>query len=71
MVQSIEAVYDIHSLEKESRDSMELNDIGLVRIKTAERLSFDEYKKNRRTGSFILIDESSNSTVAAGMISAG
>ncbi|MCB1137313.1 MAG: 50S ribosome-binding GTPase [Leptospiraceae bacterium] len=71
VVQSIEAVYDIHSLEKNAGDSMGLNDIGLVRIKTAERLSFDPYSVNRRTGSFILIDEASNSTVAAGMISAG
>lgn len=71
VVQSIEAVYDIKSLEKQASDSMELNDIGLVRIKTAENLSFDRYSKNRRTGSFILVDESSNATVAAGMISAG
>ncbi len=71
MVQSIEAVYDIHTLERQPGESMGLNDIGLVRIKTAEQLSFDDYQKNRRTGSFILIDESSNSTVAAGMIAAG
>ena len=71
MVQSIEAIYDIHTLERQPGESMGLNDIGLVRIKTAEQLSFDDYQKNRRTGSFILIDESSNSTVAAGMIAAG
>ena len=68
MVQSIESVYNIHTLDREQKDHMELNDIGIVRIKTAEVLSYDPYEKNRGTGSFILIDESSNSTVAAGMI---
>ncbi len=47
---------------------MGLNDIGRVRLRTSAPLVFDPYSSNRRTGSFILIDESSNATVGAGMI---
>jgi sulfate adenylyltransferase subunit 1 (EFTu-like GTPase family) len=45
-----------------------LNDLGEVTIKTADPIFFDDYRRNRRTGSFILIDEGTNSTVAAGML---
>ncbi len=45
-----------------------LNDIGCVRIKCAAPLFFDPYSKNRTTGSFVLVDEQTNNTVAAGMI---
>jgi bifunctional enzyme CysN/CysC/sulfate adenylyltransferase subunit 1 len=45
-----------------------LNDIGRVRIQCHKPLYFDAYTRNRRTGSFILIDSLSNNTVAAGMI---
>jgi bifunctional enzyme CysN/CysC len=45
-----------------------LNDIGRVRLRTSTPLVFDPYASNRRTGSFILIDEASNETVGAGMI---
>jgi sulfate adenylyltransferase subunit 1 (EFTu-like GTPase family) len=45
-----------------------LNDIGRVRLRTSAPLVFDPYASNRRTGSFILIDEASNETVGAGMI---
>jgi sulfate adenylyltransferase large subunit len=48
--------------------SLELNDIGRVRLRAAAPLAFDPYRANRGTGSFILIDEASNDTVAAGMI---
>ncbi len=47
---------------------LKLNDIGRVRLRTSAPLVFDPYMSNRRTGSFILIDESSNETVGAGMI---
>ena len=46
-----------------------LNEIGRVRLRTQSPLFFDEYRRNRTTGSFILIDEATNATVAAGMIS--
>jgi bifunctional enzyme CysN/CysC len=45
-----------------------LNDIARVRLRTSAALVLDPYTSNRRTGSFILIDESSNGTVGAGMI---
>ena len=45
-----------------------LNDIGCIRLKCATPLYFDAYAKNRITGSFVLVDEQTNNTVAAGMI---
>jgi sulfate adenylyltransferase subunit 1 (EFTu-like GTPase family) len=60
---------NISTLEK-STESKEfaLNDIGCVRIRCSSPIFFDEYSKNRTTGSFVLVDEQSNNTVAAGMI---
>jgi len=49
-------------------NTLAINDIGRVQIKTANPIFFDSYRKNRQTGSIILIDESTNETVAAGMI---
>jgi len=61
--------FDVTTLHRqEGIESMGLNDIGRVTIRTALPLFFDEYRRNRSTGSFILIDEASNHTVAAGMI---
>ena len=64
---------DVHTLERtaEPPAELELNDIGRVRLRTSVPLVFDPYERNRRTGSFILIDESSNETVGAGMITSG
>jgi sulfate adenylyltransferase subunit 1 (EFTu-like GTPase family) len=45
-----------------------MNDIGRVTLRTTAPLFFDEYRRNRHTGSFILIDEATNETVAGGMI---
>ena len=50
-------------------DGLSLNEIGRVTLRTTEPLFFDPYRANRHTGSFILIDESTNATVAAGMAS--
>jgi sulfate adenylyltransferase large subunit len=62
---------DVHTLERESgAEELALNDIGHVTLRTSEPLAFDPYDRNRRTGSFILIDEASNATVGAGMITA-
>jgi sulfate adenylyltransferase subunit 1 len=44
-----------------------INDIGVIRLKTAKPLVFDGYITNRLTGSFILIEQGTNATVAAGM----
>ena len=47
-----------------------MNDIGYIRLRTARPLVFDGYSTNRLTGSFILIEQGTNATVAAGMLSA-
>ncbi len=69
VVDEIEDVLDVHTLERTAPpEQLELNDIARVRLRTSAPLAFDPYTSNRRTGSFILIDESSNGTVGAGMI---
>ena len=45
-----------------------LNDIGEIRLKTSKPLHFDGYATNRLTGAFILIEQATNATVAAGML---
>ena len=50
------------------RPPLNKNDIARIKIKTTTPLFFDSYRKNRNTGSFILIDESNNNTVGAGII---
>lgn len=61
---------DISTLESSQEKVAEfgLNDIGCIRIKCAAPLYFDPYARNRTTGSFVLVDEQTNNTVAAGMI---
>jgi len=60
---------DINSLEKHPDDrTINMNDIGQIKIKTAKPLFFDSYKRNRITGSLIIIDEATNETMGAGMI---
>jgi sulfate adenylyltransferase subunit 1 len=60
---------NINTLHKIEDDLvMELNDIGRIKIRTSAPLIADSYKTNRITGSFVLIDELTNATVAAGMI---
>ena len=69
MIKDVEAKIDIHSFEYIASDvTMNLNDFCKVTIKTADAISFDSYSKNRKTGSFILINENTNNTVAAGVI---
>ena len=63
---------DINTLHRdESATSLQLNDIGRVRMRSTAPLFYDAYARNRTTGSFILIDESTNSTVGAGMLLEG
>lgn len=60
---------DIGSSKRvEGVDQLIMNDIARVRLRTAQPLEFDSYRKNRITGSLILVDENTNETVAAGMI---
>lgn len=66
-----EVVYkmDINILERNSEDKeIKMNDICRIKLKTTKPLMIDEYRDNRATGSFILVDEGTNETVAAGMI---
>jgi len=60
---------DVHTLAPDpAAVELGLNDIGRVRLRTSKPLAFDSYARNRATGSFILIDETTNDTVGAGMI---
>ncbi len=60
---------NINTLHKVEGDTeIGMNDIGRVLIRTASPLFFDSYKRNRNTGSLILVDEQTNATVGAGMI---
>jgi bifunctional enzyme CysN/CysC len=61
--------FDVNTMHRdESADGLGLNEIGRVRLKLSTPLLVDEYRRNRATGSFILIEESTNDTVGAGMI---
>jgi sulfate adenylyltransferase subunit 1 (EFTu-like GTPase family) len=74
IVDGIDDTVDVHTLQRTASAASDtvlgLNDIGRVRLRTSVPLVFDPYTSNRRTGSFILIDEASNGTVGAGMIAA-
>jgi sulfate adenylyltransferase subunit 1 len=68
-VAAVDARLDVHALAwRADGAAVQLNDIVRVRIKTQQPLVADAYRANRDTGSFILIDEASNDTVAAGLI---
>ncbi|HLH64321.1 MAG TPA: GTP-binding protein, partial [Solirubrobacteraceae bacterium] len=68
IVEAIEHRLDVNTLEHVSAAQLKLNEIGRVRLRTSAPLVVDPYARNRTTGSFILIDESTNDTVAAGMV---
>jgi sulfate adenylyltransferase subunit 1 len=59
---------DINSLQQVAADKLAMNDIARVSFKLAQPLAVDAYAENRATGAFIVIDESSNNTVGAGII---
>jgi bifunctional enzyme CysN/CysC len=60
---------DVNTLHRhEDADGLSLNEIGRLHLRLSSPLFLDEYRRNRATGSFILIDESTNDTVAAGMV---
>ncbi|MGD0629466.1 MAG: sulfate adenylyltransferase subunit CysN [Terracidiphilus sp.] len=67
-VASIAHRTNIGTLAHETADSLEMNAIGVVSIELLRPIALDLYAENRATGAFILIDATSNSTVAAGMI---
>ncbi len=69
MVREVSYKVDINTLHKIEDDlTMDLNSIGRITLRTSKPLFYDSYKINRNSGSFILVDEQSNQTVAAGMI---
>jgi sulfate adenylyltransferase large subunit len=68
IVEEIEHRIDINTLEHAPANQLGLNEIGRVRLRCSAPLVVDSYSRNRTTGSFILIDESTNDTVAAGMV---
>jgi len=60
---------NINTMEKLDEDtSIKMNDMAMVKLRTTRPLVYDEYRKNRITGSLILIDDTTNETVAAGTI---
>ena len=71
MVTQIESRINMATFEPEPAPAaLAVNDIGVIRVKTAGPVVYDGYGTNRLTGSFILIEPGSNATVAAGMLSA-
>ncbi len=69
MIKDLQYRFDVSTLHRvEDAEDLGLNEIGRVTLRTTVPLFFDEYRKNRLTGSFILIDEGTNNTVGAGII---
>jgi len=69
LVRDLQYRLDINSLHRDDTASgLSLNEIGRIRLRTTTPFFFDEYRRNRETGSFILVDEATNNTVGAGMI---
>ena len=69
IIKDIRYKVDINSLHRSENDKkIGMNDIARIQIRTTAPLFYDNYRKNRITGSVILIDEGTNETVGAGMI---
>jgi bifunctional enzyme CysN/CysC len=69
LVKDLQYQLDVNTLHRyEDAVGLSLNEIGRVTLRTTLPLFYDEYRRNRTTGSFILVDEASNTTVGAGMI---
>jgi bifunctional enzyme CysN/CysC len=69
MVTNIQYELDVNTLHRdEGASRLGLNAIGRVQLRTTAPIFYDEYRRNRATGSFILVDENTNATVAAGML---
>lgn len=65
---AIQYKVDVNTLEQQPTTDLKMNDIARLSFKLAQPLMVDSYKVNRATGAFIIIDESTNNTVGAGMI---
>ncbi|MSW63870.1 MAG: sulfate adenylyltransferase [Actinobacteria bacterium] len=69
VVKSVHHRLDVNTLDHDvEADQLGLNDIGRVTLRTTQPLFVDDYARNRATGRFILVDESTNATVGAGML---
>ena len=69
LVKNVQYRLDINSLHRdENASTLSLNEIGRVQLRSTQPLFYDEYRRNRTTGSFILVDETTNTTVGAGML---
>jgi sulfate adenylyltransferase large subunit len=67
-VTAVQYAVDVNTLEQKQVPTLGLNEIGVVRLELDRPISFDTYRQNRETGSFIMIDRFTNATVAAGMV---
>jgi bifunctional enzyme CysN/CysC len=68
-IQQLQYRLDINTLHRDENDgALALNDLGRISLRTATPLFVDDYRRNRITGSFILIDEATFETVGAGMV---
>ena len=69
MISEITYKVDVNSLRKNEQDKeFNMNDIGRIKFRTSEPIFYDTYRRNRNTGSFILIDPFTHQTLAAGML---
>lgn len=68
VVKAIEHRWDVHTYEQHPTETLQLNDIALIRLRAARPLAFDAYRKNRKNGGIILINENSFDTAGAGLL---
>ena len=69
IVSAINYKVDVNSLRKNEEDlEFSMNDVGRVRLRVSQPIFYDTYRRNRNTGSFILVDPFTNETLAAGML---
>jgi bifunctional enzyme CysN/CysC len=69
MITDVRYRLDVNTMHRDlAADSLALNEVGRVTLRTTAPIFVDDYRRNRVTGSFILIDEATNQTVAGGMV---
>ncbi len=68
VIRTVQGRLDVNAMALEPATTLSNNDIGLVQITTGTALALDDYRSNRVTGSFVLIDSQTHATVAAGMV---
>jgi sulfate adenylyltransferase subunit 1 (EFTu-like GTPase family) len=68
IVDELEYKVDVNRLEHAEASELALNEIGRVKLRLSAPVMVDRYRRNRTIGSFILVDEATNDTVAAGML---